>query len=81
MRTEDIISHIHRTNRCSAIFKTKEDFSDIYFGDNSWSYCSASTRIFKEYNFNFNHPSIKARNIIFSSYPATLASTDDFYIT
>ena len=81
MSTEDIISHIHRTNHCSAIFKAKEDFSDIYFGHNSWFYYSASTRIFKEYNFNFNHPSVKSRNIIFSSYPATLASTDDFYIT
>lgn len=81
MKTEEIINHIHRTNHCSAIFKTKEDFSDVFFGHNSWFYYSASTRIFKEYNFNFNHPSIKSRNIIFSSYPATLASTDDFYIT
>jgi len=38
-------------------------------------------RIFKEYNFNFNHPLIKSKNIIFSSYPATLSSNDDFYIT
>jgi len=81
METEEIINHIHRTNHCSAIFKTKEDFSDVFFGHNSWFYYSASTRIFKEYNFNYNHPSIKSRNILFSSYPATLASTDDFYIT
>ncbi len=81
MKTEHIIDHIHKTNHCSAIFKTKEDFTDIYFGHNSWFFYSASTRIFKEYNFNYNHPSIKSRNIIFSSYPATLASLDDFYIT
>lgn len=81
MQVEDIIMHIHRTNHCSALFKVQADLSDVYFGHNSWFYYSSLTRIFKEYNFNFKNKNIKSRNIIFSSYAASLASIDDFYIT
>jgi hypothetical protein len=81
MSAKSIASYLLSNNHCSALFKVKEDFSEIFFGHNSWFYYSAMTRIFKEYNFNFNHPSIKSRNIFFSSYPATLASMDDFYVT
>ena len=38
-------------------------------------------RIFKEYNLNFNHYSVKAKSVLFSSYPASLSSNDDFYVT
>jgi hypothetical protein len=70
-----------RNNHCSALFKVKEDLSDIFFGHNSWFEYSAMTRIFKEYYFNFNNPAIKSRHILFSSYPANLGSNDDFYVT
>lgn len=39
------------------------------------------TRIHKEYKFNFNNPLVKAQQVVFSSYPATLASNDDYYVT
>jgi hypothetical protein len=78
---DKIESHILTSNHCSALFKVKADLSDLFFGHNSWFYYSSMTRIFKEYYFNFKHESIKSRHTIFSSYPATLASTDDFYIT
>jgi hypothetical protein len=81
MSVESIVEYFHTTNHCSSLFKVKDDFSDIFFGHNTWLFYSAMTRLVKEYNFNFNNPAIKARNIIFTSFPATLASTDDFYIT
>ena len=71
---------IERTH-CSALFKIKNDFSDVYFGHNTWSPYNQLARIFKEYNFNFNSPFFSSKTIIFSSYPATLSSFDDFYIT
>jgi hypothetical protein len=79
--TKRIKQYFHENNHCSALFKVKEDMTDIFFGHNSWFYYSAMTRIFKEYNFNFTNKHVKAKNIIFSSYPATLASMDDFYVT
>lgn len=39
------------------------------------------TRIFKEYNFNYNHQSVDEKTLYFSSYPATISSIDDYYIT
>ena len=57
------------------------DLSDLFFGHNSWYYLNMITRIFKEYNFNFNHESVKAHNVMFSSYPGAIASNDDFYFT
>jgi hypothetical protein len=81
MTSQKIQDYFLVNSHCSALFKAKEDFSDIFFGHNSWFYYSAMTRIFKEYNFNFNHASVKSRNILFSSYPATLSSMDDFYVT
>ena len=46
-----------------------------------WYDYAYMTRIFKEYNLNFNHPSVKAKNVMLSSYPAALSSNDDFYLT
>lgn len=79
--SDQILAFIRRNSHCSALFKVADDYSDIFFGHNSWFFYSAMNRIFKEYNFNFNHPSIKAKNIVFSSYPGILASMDDFYVT
>ena len=63
------------------MFKLKYDLSDIFFGHNSWYYLNMMTRIFKEYNLNFNDKSIKTHNVMFSSYPGSIVSNDDFYLT
>ena len=81
MDKEEIYQYFLLNNHCSAIFKLKYDLSDIFFGHNSWYYFNMMTRIFKEYNFNFNHDSVKTHNIMFSSYPGCIASNDDFYFT
>ena len=39
------------------------------------------SKIFKEYNLNFNDRSINAHNVMFSSYPGSIVSNDDFYLT
>ena len=62
------------------MFKLKNDLSDIYFGHNTWDSVTITIRMIKEYNFNFNNRWVRSKNIIFSSYPATLSSMDDFYI-
>ena len=81
MTKEEIYDYFLLNNHCSALFKTKYDLSDIFFGHNSWYYYNMMTRIFKEYNLNFNDRSINAHNVMFSSYPGSIVSNDDFYLT
>lgn len=41
---------------------------------------SAMLRVLKSYTFNFQLTT-PGRRIVFSSYPATIGSNDDFYVT
>ena len=77
---DEILQIFLERTHCSALFKLKNDLSDIYFGHNTWNNYASTIRIIKEYNFNFNNRWVRSKNIIFSSYPATLSSMDDFYI-
>ena len=81
MDKDEIYEYFLLNNHCSGMIKLKYDLSDVFFGHNSWYYLNMMTRIFKEYNFNFNDKSIKTHNVMFSSYPGSLASNDDFYYT
>ena len=81
MTKEEIYDYFLLNNHCSALFKTKCDLSDIFFGHNSWYYFNMMSKIFKEYNLNFNDRSINAHNVMFSSYPGSIVSNDDFYLT
>ena len=81
MTEEEIIKIFLERNHCSALFKIKNDLSDIYFGHNTWNTYYSAIRIIKEYNLNYNNRWVKSKNIIFTSYPATMSSLDDFYIS
>jgi len=81
MTKDEIYNYFLLNNHCSALFKLKADLSDIFFGHNSWFYFNMMTRIFKEYNLNFNDRSVRAHNVMFSSYPGSIVSNDDFYYT
>lgn len=81
MNYEELKEFTFLHSHCSAIFKAKEDLTNVFMAHNSWYYYSMMNRIFKEYNLNFNHYSVKAKSVLFSSYPASLSSNDDFYVT
>ena len=81
MTYDEIKEYLFINNHCSCLFKVKNDFSDIFLGHNSWYFYTMMTRIFKEYNLNFNHPSIKCKTVYFTSYPGSIVSNDDFYVT
>lgn len=51
----------------------------MFFGHETFTIYQSMTRIWKLYDFNFN--SSVANQISFSSYPGTIMSGDDFYIT
>ena len=79
MNVNDIQKFILLNSYCSALIKLADDYSDIWFGHNTWHTYTSMIRIFKEYRFISNKGEEKSKTIAFSSYPATLASLDDFY--
>ena len=80
MSKEELFNNFLNKTHCSALFKVKNDLSEIYFGHNTWNTYYSTIRIIKEYNLNYNNRWVKSKNIIFTSYPATMSSLDDFYI-
>ena len=81
MDNEKLFDLFLERTHCSALFKLKNDLSDIYFGHNTWDSYIFGVRIIKEYNLNFNNRWTRSKNIIFTSYPATMSSVDDFYLS
>lgn len=81
MKVSEINEHIKENSHCSALIKLSPDFSDVWFGHNTWTSYPSMTRIVKEYRFVSNRYTEKSHAVAFSSYPGTLTSVDDFYIT
>ena len=78
VQIEDFVDlHSH----CSGLIKVNPDFTDIWFGHETWTSFASMTRIFKEYRFMSNTKTERARTIAMSSYPGSINSIDDFYIT
>jgi len=55
--------------------------SELFSAHTTWSGYSFMLRTWKIYDFHLKHSSTSSKTISFSSYPATLNSVDDFYIT
>ena len=69
-------------NHCTSLIKILPDFSDIFFGHNTWTGYNKLIRIFKEYKFIPNpNNDFPGKIILMSSYPGAINSQDDFYIT
>jgi hypothetical protein len=81
MSSADIEEHVDVHSHCSGLIKVNADFTDMWFGHETWTSFASMTRIFKEYRFKSNNRSEKARTIAMSSYPGAINSIDDFYIT
>jgi len=80
MTTEEFEDYLNRNGHCSVIIKVADDFSDIFGGHSTWESYTTMLRVYKFYNFNFNHPMAVAKNMAFSSYYGMIASGDDFYM-
>ena len=82
MTSEEFLDYLAFHSHCSAIFKVADDFSDVWFGHNTWTTFNKLIRIYKEYKYvpNSKFP-VKAQTVTMSSYPAAVNSQDDFYIT
>ena len=80
MDIEEIREYTMSKSHCSALIKLAEDFSDIWFGHNTWYRYASMLRIFKEYHFVTKNGYEKSKTTAFPSYPGLLFSSDDFYV-
>jgi len=82
MTTDELIEYLGLHSHCSAMMKVADDFSDVWFGHNTWTGYNKLIRIYKEYRYipNSDFP-IKSQAVTMSSYPGAVNSQDDFYIT
>uniref|UniRef100_A0A8C7BAM6 Phospholipase B-like n=1 Tax=Neovison vison TaxID=452646 RepID=A0A8C7BAM6_NEOVI len=78
--------HIMGSGSCSALIKLLPGQTDLLIAHNTWSSYQNMLRIIKKYWFQFredpleNSPLAPGNKVVFSSYPGTLFSCDDFYI-
>lgn len=72
--------YLRSNGRCSALLKMTDDMSDVFFGHSTWFMYSSMVRIYKTYSLPLSNPASVMTTMSFSSYPATLSSSDDFYL-
>uniref|UniRef100_A0A1B6E6W8 Phospholipase B-like n=1 Tax=Clastoptera arizonana TaxID=38151 RepID=A0A1B6E6W8_9HEMI len=78
-------SKLKGSGRCSAIVKLLPDLSDLYVAHNTWTGYQWMLRQVKKYKLNYHISNnlsdiIPGNTMVFSGYPGTLPSIDDFYI-
>jgi len=71
----------NRGSHCSVLVVLTSNYSDLFFGHDTWSSYGFMNRIYKMYYFDLNDPSVVGKGVSFSSYPGVLVSTDDYYLT
>lgn len=81
MSTQEKEDFIGLHSHCSSLIKLAPDFSDLWFGHNTWSSYNEMARMFKEYRFKTNAQKEKSNVVAFSSYAGSISSTDDFFVT
>ena len=79
MTLEEIRTYTALHTHCSALVKVTNNLSDIWIGHNTWTTYGSMIRTFKEYRFVSNKQNEKSKVVVFSSYPGSLSSIDDFY--
>jgi hypothetical protein len=79
MTQDQLIDYVRDSSHCSSIVAIAPDFSDMFAAHATWSSYSEMTRVFRTSDMQLSNPAIKNRRMSFSSYPATLSSTDDFF--
>ena len=79
-------NQLMKQGRCSAFIKLTTDENgnakDLLAGHTTWGESVEMIRIYKYHNFEFeDNDEIPHVSYLFSGYPGTLSSTDDFYTT
>uniref|UniRef100_K9J1Z8 Phospholipase B-like n=1 Tax=Desmodus rotundus TaxID=9430 RepID=K9J1Z8_DESRO len=78
--------HTVGSGSCSALIKLLPGHSDLLVAHNTWNSYQNMLRIVKKYWFQFREgpqedsPLASGNKLVFSSYPGTVFSCDDFYV-
>ena len=80
MTYDELHEYLDLNSHCSALIKLDDNMADIYAGHTTWSMYSSMLRIYKRYDFNFKNPLVAAKSVVFSSYPGSVSSWDDYYL-
>uniref|UniRef100_G1PHR1 Phospholipase B-like n=1 Tax=Myotis lucifugus TaxID=59463 RepID=G1PHR1_MYOLU len=78
--------HTLGSGSCSALIKLLPGHSDLLVAHNTWNSYQNMLRIIKKYWFQFQEgpqedsPLAPGNKLVFSSYPGTIFSCDDFYV-
>lgn len=78
---QQVPARVNMDNHCSSLIKPSSDGQSLFAAHVTWSTFSSMLRTYKHYNFPYNLPSTMAERVSFSSFPGTIPSGDDFYIT
>lgn len=81
MSVEEINNYLSARMRCSSLVKVTGDLSELYAAHTTWFSYRTMSRILKIYNFPLNGFKVASKIISFPSYPGSLSSLDDFYLT
>ncbi|XP_077979884.1 phospholipase B-like 1 [Glandiceps talaboti] len=73
-------NYFTKNGLCSALIKVLGAYENIYMSHSSWFEYSATSRIYKHYNFNLPSVDTASKLTSFSSYPGFLESLDDYYL-
>ncbi|XP_021942311.1 putative phospholipase B-like 2 isoform X2 [Zootermopsis nevadensis] len=79
-------AHLPGSTSCSALIKLLPDSSDLFTSHDTWSSFQSMLRVQKRYIFPYkvlpqSNSTVPGHVITFSSYPGTIQSGDDFYVT
>ncbi|XP_006908640.1 putative phospholipase B-like 2 [Pteropus alecto] len=78
--------HTLGAGSCSALIKLLPGHGDLLVAHNTWNSYQNMLRVIKKYSFQFRQgpqedsPLAPGNKLVFSSYPGTIFSCDDFYV-
>jgi len=80
------VSTLAGSGKCSALIKLLPDLSDLFISQVTWSGFGTMIRIWKLYDFAFragkdSDDLAPGNRVVFSGYPGSLLSGDDYYLT
>lgn len=79
LTTDQFSDYVLKSTHCSVMFRVTPDLGDLLSAHTTWTLYSWMLRVFKAYTFRFS--TSKAETVMFSGFPAALASIDDFFMT
>jgi len=79
MSRQELMELVAYNGHCSALVKLTKD--DLVVGHNTWADYDELVKSYKTFRFHFHHPSTRAQEVAFTSYPGFIWSSDDFVAT